>query len=108
MLSKVSLFFRLFSLSSGGLGPVRNIPPPLLCTQVRGKKQKFGGATRDPFKSLQRKLARQQQHRHAKVPLMSDERAQMNRLAPITTSSLGNHHPISTNSVLTIGAYSIV
>ena len=70
--------------------------PPLCRTlaaiqlnQVRGKKQKFGAATRDPFKSLQRKLARDQQRRHAKVPLMSEERSQIRRLAPITTTSLG-------------------
>ena len=85
MFSKGSLFFRVFS-------PVGRIPAPLACTQVRGAKQKFGGATRDPFKSLQRKLVRQQQEKHAKVPLISDERTQQlqQSIAPITADSLGD------------------
>ena len=68
---------------------------PVQWNQVRGRKQKFGGSTRDPFKSLQRKLGREQQRKHAKVPLMSEERAQIRRLAPITTTSLGLRNRIS-------------
>ena len=69
-------------------GRLLNPALPALSVQVRGKKQ-FGGSTRDPFKSLQRKLARQHQRRHAKVPLVSEERAQMQRIAPVTISSVG-------------------
>ena len=83
-------FLRFYSpVATRVLFTVGRIPAPLACIQVRGKKQKFGGATRDPFKSLQRKLARQQQMKHAKVPLMSEERAQATRLAPIIITSIG-------------------
>ena len=79
----------LSSRLSPALPGLGRVPGPLQWNQVRGRKQKFGGSTRDPFKSLQRKLGREQQRKHAKVPLMSEERAQIRRLAPITTTSLG-------------------
>lgn len=80
---------RLYSPAAGLLWPLSRTPAPLVCIPVRGKKQQFGGATRDPFKSLQRKLVREQQRKHAKVPLVSKEREQMTRLAPVTISSVG-------------------
>ena len=94
VVTKAELFLRLYSpVATRVLSTVGRIPSPLVSIQVRGKKQKFGGATRDPFKSLQRKLARQQQMKHAKVPLMSEERAQSTRLAPITITSIGEGLP---------------
>ena len=94
VVTKAELFLRLYSpVATRVLSTVGRIPSPLVSVQVRGKKQKFGGATRDPFKSLQRKLARQQQMKHAKVPLMSEERAQSTRLAPITITSIGEGLP---------------
>ena len=93
MLSKAELILRLYSPNNGVLSLLRKMPTPLVCTQVRGKKQKFGGATRDPFKSLQRKLLRSQERKHAKVPLMSEERSQIRRLVPINATSLGIYAP---------------
>ncbi len=60
--------------------------------QSRGKKQKFGGITRDPFKSFQQKLARQQQRKHAKIPLKSEERRQKEMLMPINMTSLSGYN----------------
>lgn len=85
------MFSKVLWLYSPATSPIGRLSAPLVCVQVRGKKQKFGGATRDPFKSLQRKLVREEQRKHVKVPLMSDERAQIMRLAPITTNSLGEN-----------------
>lgn len=62
-------------------------PAPTL-VQSRGKKQKFGGITRDPFKTFQKKLLRQQERRHAKIPLKSEERRQKDMLMPISMTSL--------------------
>jgi len=42
--------------------------------QARGAKKKFGGITRDPYKSLKRKLALAKGQKRAKIPLMSTER----------------------------------
>ena len=89
MLLRTEVVLRLYSPVTGRLPPLARTWVPLWSAQVRGKKQKFGEATRDPFKSLQRKLGREQQRKHAKVPLMSEERAQVTRLAPITASSIG-------------------
>ena len=89
MLLRTEVVLRLYSPVAGRLSPLARTWAPLWSAQVRGKKQKFGEATRDPFKSLQRKLGREQQRKHAKVPLMSEERAQVTRLAPITASSIG-------------------
>lgn len=57
--------------------------------QTRGKKQKFGAITRDPFKTFQKKLTRQQQKKHSLKPLMSDERAQMQLEVQPNITSLG-------------------
>lgn len=89
MFSRAEFVLRLYSPLPGGLPPLLGAAVPILSIQVRGKKQKFGGSTRDPFKSLQRKLAREHQRRHAKVPLVSEERAQIQRIAPVTVSSVG-------------------
>lgn len=89
MKEMLSMCWRLYSPTAGVLWPLGGIPAPLVSIQVRGKKQQFGGATRDPFKSLQRKLVRKQQRTHAKVPLVSKEREQLTRLAPVTISSVG-------------------
>ena len=56
---------------------------------ARGKKQDFGGFTRDPFKTFQKKLAKQQARRDEKYPLMSKERKQRNLLYPLNIQSLG-------------------
>ena len=91
---QAQLYLRLYSPAvTQVLSAAGRIPAPLACIQVRGKKQKFGGATRDPFKSLQRKLARRQQMKHAKVPLISEEKAQATRLAPIIITSIGKELP---------------
>ncbi len=70
--------------------PVRKIllpssPPCILVNQVRGAKQKFGGFTRDPYRTLKKKLVLKKSNKVSKVPLMSSERRdnmmefQMNR-----------------------------
>ena len=89
MFCKAEFVLRLYSPLSGDLPQLLGATAPILSIQVRGKKQKFGGSTRDPFKSLQRKLAREHQRRHAKVPLVSEERAQIQRIAPVTVTSIG-------------------
>ena len=59
--------------------------------QTRGKKQKFGGITRDPFKTFQKKLMKQQRKTHSLKPIMSEERAQMELAQKPNLSSLGTY-----------------
>lgn len=71
--------------------PVRTIllasslPHCTSVVQVRGAKQKFGDLTRDPYRTLKKKLVLEKAQKVSKVPLMSSERRekmmefQMNR-----------------------------
>ena len=56
--------------------------------QNRGGKTKYGGITRDPLIHLKQKLAQQNKRKHAKIPLMSEERKQMRVTLPINATSL--------------------
>lgn len=56
---------------------------------ARGKKQNFGAFTRDPFKTFQKKLAKNQNIRDSKLPLMSKEREQRSLLYPLNVQSIG-------------------
>lgn len=57
---------------------------------ARGKKSmKFGGFTRDPFKTFQNKLARMEAQKTAKTPLMSKERWERSLIYPLNVQSLG-------------------
>lgn len=81
-----------FVLTSPALPPLLLLRPTCALTlaQRRGlAKQRFGGFTRDPFKTFQKKLARSQQRKHAKQPLESDERSQQNLQLPVNVQSLG-------------------
>ena len=62
---------------------------PILVIPNRGSKQKWGGITRDPYKTFQHKLNRKQQENHGKLPLKSEERAQRDLLYPLNVQSLG-------------------
>ena len=56
--------------------------------QTRGAKKKFGGITRDPYQNFRKKLTRQTQMKQSKIPLMSEERKQMNVTLPMNNTSL--------------------
>lgn len=75
----------------GFLPQLRPEAAAVLIIQTRGRKKKFGGITRDPFKTFQQKLHKQQQYKHAKAPLVSDERAQMKMDFPLNLQSLGRY-----------------
>ena len=75
----------------GFLPQLRPEAAAVLIIQTRGSKKKFGGITRDPFKTFQQKLHKQQQYKHAKAPLVSDERAQMKMDFPLNIQSLGRY-----------------
>ncbi len=57
--------------------------------QVRGAKQKFGGLTRDPYRTLKKKLVLEKSHKVSKVPLMSSERRDNIMEFPINRTSAG-------------------
>lgn len=56
--------------------------------QSRGGKTKYGGITRDPLLDLKKKLGQQNQRKQAKIPLVSEERRQMELSYPINATSL--------------------
>lgn len=68
---------------------IRCCTPSVALVPARGKKQKFGGFTRDPFKTFQKKLAKKEAQRTEKVPLMSRERGERMLQYPYTVTSLG-------------------
>jgi hypothetical protein len=55
----------------------------------RGAKQKWGGITRDPYKTFQKKLQRKVAARHQKIPLKSEERAVREMQYPLNINTLG-------------------
>lgn len=61
----------------------------VLLVTTRGKSQTWGGITRDPYHHLRRKLAKQQQLRDKKFPLISEARQERRRDLPINVTSLG-------------------
>lgn len=67
-------------------------PRSVVFVPRRGAKQKWGGITRDPFKSLQKKLQRKVTERHTKIPLKSEERAIREMHYPLNITSLGNYY----------------
>ena len=75
----------------GFLPQLRPEAATVLVIQTRGGKTKFGEITRDPFKTFQQKLNKQQQYKHAKTPLVSEERAQMKMDFPLNLQSLGRY-----------------
>ena len=104
MWPNIAMFsFRLEATLCRALPPSRGMVPLLRTTaaavliQARGKKQKFGGITRDPFKTFQKKLQRQGAQRHAKVPLKSEERGTIEMSLPINVASLGEEMHTLTN-----------
>lgn len=56
--------------------------------QNRGGKTKYGGITRDPLIHMKQKLSKQNQRKHAKIPLVSEERKQSLITLPVKTTSL--------------------
>lgn len=64
--------------------------PGLVFVPHRGAKQKWGGITRDPYKTFQKKLDRQTFQKNVKIPLKSEERAQKELLYPLNLNSLGS------------------
>ena len=76
----------------GFLPQLRPEAAAVLVIQTRGGKTKFGEITRDPFKTFQQKLNKQQHYKHAKAPLVSEERVQMQMDFPINLQSLGRYY----------------
>ncbi len=68
---------------------LRCFSPCVSVVQVRGAKQKFGGLTRDPFRTLKKKLVLEKSHKVSKVPLMSSERRDNIMEFPINRTSAG-------------------
>lgn len=62
---------------------------PYLVIPRRGGKQKWGGITRDPFKTFQKKLERKNTQMMGKMPLKSEERALRDLHYPLNFQSLG-------------------
>ena len=71
------------------LALARSIPASVVFIPVRGRKQKWGGITRDPYKTLQKKLQRKSAERHTKIPLKSEERALRDMQYPLNLTTLG-------------------
>lgn len=70
---------------------VLTFPPNASVLQVRGAKQKFGGITRDPYRTLKKKLVLQKAQKVSKVPLMSSERRDKTVEFPINRTSSGEN-----------------
>ncbi len=68
---------------------LRCLSPCVSVVQVRGAKQKFGGLTRDPYRTLKKKLVLEKSHKVSKVPLMSSERRDNIMEFPINRTSAG-------------------
>ena len=66
-----------------------NSSVPILLIPRRGGKQKWGGITRDPYKTFQKRLDRQRIYEQSKVPLKSEERALRDMDYPLNFQSLG-------------------
>ena len=55
----------------------------------RRSKQKWGGITRDPYKTFQRRKEGARQNKQSKTPLVSDERNIQQMDYPLNLQSLG-------------------
>ena len=90
--SFVEVALRTLQFNGRGFLPqLRPEAAAVLLIQTRGGKTKFGEITRDPFKTFQKKLYKQQQYKHAKTPLVSEERAQMKMEFPLNIQSVGRY-----------------
>lgn len=65
------------------------LPASACVLQVRGAKKKFGGATRDPYRSLKKKLVMEKAQKVSKVPLVSSERRDKMVEFPVNRTSSG-------------------
>ena len=72
-----------------GLLECRCLLAAIVHVPARGKKMKFGGITRDPYRSLKNKIAQAKAMETNKTPLMSRERKDRSLLYPFTVTSIG-------------------
>ena len=61
----------------------------VLLVTARGRSQKWGGITQDPYQHLRKKLAKQHELSQKKFPLISQARQERRRDLPINVTSLG-------------------
>ena len=78
---------RTISVARGVLQQLRSGTAAVVI-QNRGGKTKYGGITRDPLIHMKKKLAKQNQRKQSKVPLVSEERQHAMMTLPMNATSL--------------------
>ena len=68
---------------------LQHLPSSVCVLQVRGAKKKFGGITRDPYRTLKKKLVQEKARKVSKVPLVSSERREKMVEYPMNRTSSG-------------------
>lgn len=79
----VALTIRLSSTSA--------LPQPVIKKQ-RKSKQKWGGITRDPYKTFQKRKDNERSYQQSKIPLKSEERSLREMDYPLNLQSIGKYY----------------